>query len=94
MNTIKVILKASSSPCSELKKFISKLPARYKENIEIFEEGVYTIQELNKMIDSVYQYSYPTIILDSEDEQRVITGFTYRTEHIIVDHLNKNYVIN
>lgn len=95
MNKIEIVMRNACSPCKKLKDFIQKLPKRYKENIELFEEGVYTIEDLNKKIDSVYKFSYPTLIFKNEGKiVRVITGFTYKTEYIIVDHLNANYALN
>jgi hypothetical protein len=95
MNTITIISKNICFLCGDLRKFINELPQRYKDNIEILDERTHTLVELHNMLESLHQYSFPTIILKEDGQDvRTITGFTTRTENIIIDHLNKNYAIS
>ncbi len=86
-NSILIISKPNCGPCIALKNYIETLSEKCKHHISILDDKTSTMEELHSILDSYGSYGFPTLILQSQGGDRVVTGFGSQTKDIIKNHL-------
>lgn len=87
MNKLLIISKPNCAPCTALKTFILSLPEECQEKVTRLDESTSSQEDLHNILKSYGSYGFPTLILQSDEKERVVTGFGKQTIELIKNHI-------
>lgn len=88
MNKLLILSKKSCGPCQALKQFISTLNDECQENVQIISDETVTLNELYEEMKKIESYSFPTLVLTTDNSSKIVNGFGPQTALLIKNHLS------